>query len=57
MTDRVKDAANALYDRFGGKGSLVVACINRDAAKSESHREFYADVVAYIEAALASRND
>lgn len=53
----VKSTVNALVDRYGEKGSLIVAINTRDAAKSESHREFYAKVVAYIEAALASLSE
>ena len=57
MTDfRVKATVNALVDRYGEDGSLVVAINSRDAAKQEFHRAFYADVVEYIEAALAKRD-
>jgi hypothetical protein len=49
----VKSTVNALVDRYGEKGSLIVAIKTRDAAKSVAHREFYAEVVAYIKAALA----
>ncbi len=52
----VKATVNALVDRYGEDGCLIVAINTRDAAKQEHHREFYAKVVEYIETALAKRD-
>lgn len=52
--DKVKATVNALVDRYGTDGCLTVATKNRDAATNDAHREFYADVCAYIIAALTA---